>query len=83
MSGASPAIFLIVGVGMWEAFRFLKDRFFRENVGRAAVLVGTVVSVTILFQGVLTYRTYFHKWPAATGLLAANTRWCGKISSVY
>ena len=68
MSGASPAIFLIVGVGMWEAFRFLKDRFFRENVGRAAVIVGTVVSVTILFQGVLTYRTYFHKWPAATGL---------------
>ena len=82
MNGATPAIFLLVGVGMWEAFQFLKDRFFRNNVAKAAVIAGTLVSVAILVQGVNTYYSYFHKWPAATGPLGRHemvweelTRW--------
>ena len=60
--GATPAIYLLVAVGMWETFRFLRDRFFQKNETMAAILVGTVVSGMILVQGVNTYRTYFQKW---------------------
>ena len=68
ITGATPAIYLLVGVGVWEAFRFLKDRFFRENVTKAAIAVGVVVSVSVLVQGALTYHTYFQKWAAASGV---------------
>ena len=68
--GASPAIYLLVGVGVWEAFRFLRERFFRENATRAAIAAGSVISVAILVQGIVTYRTYFHKWAFAPEALA-------------
>ena len=68
--GASPAIYLLVGVGVWEAFRFLRERFFRENATRAAIAAGSVISVAILVQGIVTYRTYFHKWAFAPEVLA-------------
>ena len=59
MLGAAPAIYLFVGVGVWEAFRFLRERFFRESATRAAIAAGSVISVAILVQGIVTYRTYF------------------------
>ena len=75
MIGAAPAIYLLVGVGMWEAFQFFKERcralpwraslIFQENNTRAAIAVGVVVIGLILVQGVITYRTYFQKWAAA------------------
>ena len=68
MIGAAPAIYLLVAAGVWEALRFLRDRFFRQNETRAAIAVGIVVSGLILIQGVLTYRTYFQKWAAAPEL---------------
>ena len=42
--GATPAIYLLAAVGMWETFRFLRDRFFHKNKTQAAILVGVVVS---------------------------------------
>ena len=71
MLGAAPAIYLLVGVGVWEAFRFLRERFFRESATRAAIAAGSVISVAILVQGILTYRTYFHKWAFAPEVQAA------------
>ena len=75
MIGAAPAIYLLVGVGMWEAFQFLRERclalpwraslIFQENNTKAAIAVGAVVGGLILVQGVITYRTYFHKWAVA------------------
>ena len=75
MIGAAPAVYLLIGVGMWEAFRFLEKRcrvlqwranlIFRGNETRAAIAVGGVVGGLVLFQGVTTYRTYFQKWAAA------------------
>ena len=65
MIGAAPAVYLLIGVGMWEAFRFLKERFFRERGTGAALAMGFVVGVLILVQGVITYRSYFQKWAAA------------------
>ena len=78
MIGAAPAIYLLIGVGVWEAFRLLRERrrtlpwwanrIFQENATRAALAVGVVVSGSVLLQGVLTYRTYFQQWAAAPEL---------------
>ena len=76
MLGAAPAIYLFVGVGVWEAFRYLRERFFRGHATRAAIAAGSVISVAILVQGIVTYRTYFHKWASAPEMLAAyNAPW--------
>ena len=69
MLGATPAIYLIVGVGVWEAFSFLRERFFSESATRAAIAAALVISVAILVQGIVTYRTYFHKWAFAPEVL--------------
>ena len=62
MLAATPAIYLLAGVGVWEAFSFLRKRFFREDATRAAVVVASVISAAFLAQGIVTYRTYFDKW---------------------
>ena len=76
MIGAAPAVYLLIGVGMWEAIRFLKERFFRERGTGAAIAVGGVVGALILVQGVITYRTYFQRWAAAPETYEAyETNW--------
>ena len=65
MIAAAPAIYLVLGVGVWEVFRFVKERFFRQNGTGAAIVAGLVISVAILLQGIETHRTYFHKWATA------------------
>jgi len=62
MMGATPAAYLLTGVGVWEAFRFLKERFFRESEVKSAVALAAVSTGLILAQGVSTYRTYFDNW---------------------
>ena len=64
MLAATPAIYLLAGVGVWEAFSFLQGRFFREDATRAAVVVASVISAALLAQGIVTYRTYFDMWAA-------------------
>ncbi len=62
MIGTAPAIYLLAGVGVWEAFRFLRERFSHKNETWTATVVGVVITALILVQGVGTYRTYFQKW---------------------
>lgn len=61
MIGAVPAVYLLVGVGVWEAYRFFQTRFFRQD-GKFAFAVGVLVSGTILIQGVSTFLTYTQRW---------------------
>ena len=86
MIGAAPAVYLLIGVGVWEAFRFLLERcralqwranpIFRENGTRAAIVVGVVVGGLILVQGALTYRAYFQKWAVAPEIYEAyDVKW--------
>ena len=62
MMGAVPAVYLLAGVGVWEAYRFLSKRYFHKRELKPAIVVGVVVSALILAQGVGAYRTYFQKW---------------------
>ena len=65
MVGATPAIYLLLGVGVWEMFRFLKERYLGEYAIRAGIVAGSVVGVAVLTQGMITHRTYFSEWAAA------------------
>lgn len=74
MLGATPAIYLLTGVGAWESIRFLRVRFSLGHVkwahdwkrdGTKAVSVVGLVIVLILFQGWNTYRAYFQSWAAS------------------
>ena len=71
MIGTAPAVYLLIGVGIWEAFRYLSvTRIYQENRTRIAFTLGAAVSALILLQGVNTYRTYFQYWktdPAIRG----------------
>ena len=62
--GAAPAIYLLIGVGMWEAFDFLRHRLRGEFGAKPALAVGAVIGGLILTQGALTYRIIFQKWAA-------------------
>ena len=74
MFGATPAIYLLTGVGVWVTIRFLRDRIswgqvkwapdFRREGTKAATVVGAVAGL-ILIQGTYTYRAYFQEWAAA------------------
>ncbi len=65
MLGAAPAVYLIMGMGIWEALRYLRKRVFPKKGTGTAIAAGLVISVAILVQGTVTYRTYFHKWANA------------------
>ena len=71
MIGAAPAAYLLVGVGVWEAFRLLRKRFYRGSEIKAGIVVAAVCSFLVLVQGVLTYRTYFQEWAAQPELYKA------------
>ena len=71
MFGAAPAIYLVTGVGMWEAYHILRrgclalpslaGRFFRKSGFWLALALAAVVAIWILVQGVATHRTYFRE----------------------
>ena len=72
MIGAAPAVYLLVGVGIWELFRFLREwwsalpgrakSIFRANETMAAFALGAVLCSSVLMQGVATYRIFFQEW---------------------
>jgi len=67
MMGAAPAIYLLIGVGMWETLQFiatqrLAARFVLENKIGIAVILGSAASGLIIFQGIATYHAYFREW---------------------
>ena len=65
MIAAAPAIYLLLGVGVWEVFQFLQERFFGEHRIRAGIFLGSVVAIAVLTQGFDTHRTYFRHWATA------------------
>ncbi len=72
MIGATPAIYMLIGVGLWETFLLLRERsrvlpwlatiLQGKNEVSAAVAVLLVVCTWVLAQGAITHRTFFQKW---------------------
>ncbi len=67
MMGAVPAIYLLIGVGMWEVLHFIATRgcatrFLLGKRNGVAITIGAAVSGLIIFQGIATYHTYFRLW---------------------
>ena len=81
MIGAAPAIYLLIGVGIWETYRFLRERWglirmFQIDGTKAAIALGAVVGGVVLIQGVNTYRTYFQEWAVTPAFyLAYHGEW--------
>ncbi|MXX26752.1 MAG: hypothetical protein F4Z82_15060 [Caldilineaceae bacterium SB0668_bin_21] len=65
MIGAIPAIYLLVAVGIWEAFLFARHRFFQATESRSGAALAVLVGLAILVQGAFTFRDYFHRWASA------------------
>ena len=64
MIGAAPAIFLLIGVGVWEVWRLAKQRYRAFRRREVSIAAAAMLCSFVLVQGVLTYRTYFHEWAA-------------------
>ena len=69
MIGVVPAVFLLIGVGLWEAVQLLRriggalqgpaSLFFHKNGTGFAVGLGIVMAGLVLVQGANTYDAYF------------------------
>lgn len=80
MLGATPAIYLLTGVGVWETMRFLRDLPLWDKVKwvpverrastKSATVVGAVAGL-ILIQGSHTYLAYFQEWAATPDVRSA------------
>ena len=70
MIGVVPAVYLLVGVGLWEAFRLFAQLGralprkaslpFRTHETSLAIAISVVVAVLVLVRGVNTHTAYFH-----------------------
>ena len=81
MIGAAPAVYLLIGAGMWETYRLLRDRWglsriFGGDGTRVSIALGAVVGAVVLLQGVNTYRAYFQEWAITSDFyLAYHGEW--------
>ena len=81
MIGAIPAIYLLVAVGIWEAFLFARPRVSHMTDARAGAVFASLVGLAILVQGVFTFRDYFHKWASSPEIYSAyGSAWTDLIS---
>lgn len=71
MIGAAPAVYLLIGVGVWEAFRLSRERFFQGSGVRPVFALAAAFSCFVLVKGVSTFRTYFQEWATAPELVEA------------
>lgn len=77
MIGAAPAVYLLIGSGVWEAYRFVWSRRLSlrwrkrpgltEQEAGIAAAGAVVMAGLILLQGLATYRTFFVEWAAELG----------------
>ena len=72
MIGAAPAVYLFIGIGMWETYIFLRMQFFRPFSSAVDIVGAACVGALIAFQGVSTFHTYFQYWARAPDVYKAH-----------
>ena len=71
MMGATPAVYLLIGLALWETFQFFKKR-----LPVVAPILIFFLAATVFVQGVLTYRTYFKDYePYARSRESFHGQW--------
>ncbi len=68
MLGATPPVYLLTALGVWEAFQFASKRFFPSKIREGAFALSAVLTVAILIQGIATFRSYFNIWAFEPGV---------------
>ncbi len=68
MLGATPPVYLVLAFGLWETFQFASRRFFPNRFRESAIALGAVLSVTVLIQGITSFRNYFENWAFEQGV---------------
>ena len=93
MIGIVPAVYLLIGVGLWEACRFF-SALARALPGRAALLfekqargtaiaLGVAICAVVVVQGANTYRNYFGELAAGSRYFKAfHGEWIGVASTL-
>ncbi len=92
MIGVAPAVFLLVGVGIWEAIRLLHassshlqrlwKRILPVREVTVPVFAGAVALCLVLFQGIVTYRTVYQEWANATEIRIVPDNMLGEAGEV-
>ena len=92
MIGAAPAVYLLVGVGIWEVIRLLHASSSRlpqlwkrippDHEFIVPVVAGAVALCLILFQGIVTYRTIYQEWANAAEIRIIPDNMLGEASEV-
>lgn len=92
MIGVAPAVYLLVGIGIWEAVRLLHASSSRLPQLRrqipqdpevvVPVFAGTVAICLILFQGIVTYRTVYQEWAKSPGIRIVPENMLGEAGEV-
>ena len=59
--GILPAVYLLVGVGMWETYRLLSRRFFGD-ARFIGTLAGSLVCVLLVVQAAFVHQRFFEYW---------------------
>jgi len=82
MIDAAPAIYLLIGVGVWEAWRLLRKRSLAVKRQTMSIAAGALICSIVLVQGVLTYRIYFYEWAEIPDLYELYESELGEAASV-
>lgn len=92
MIGATPAVYLLVGVGIWEVIRLLHASSSRlpqlwkrippDHEFIVPVFAGAVALCLILFQGIVTYRTIYQEWANAAEIRIVPDNMLGEAGEV-
>ena len=68
MLAATPPVYLLAALGLWELYRFVEDRWLSDRFPQLKVALWSLVALTILSQGVTTFRSYFGRWAQEPGV---------------
>lgn len=88
MIGVVPAVYLLIGVGLWEAYRLfsaqaraLPERaalHYGKHAKSAAIALGVAICAVFVIQGANTYRIYFRELAVGSRYFKAfHGEWIG------
>ncbi len=93
MIGLVPAVYLLIGLGLWQACRLLDAlaralppgaaAFYAQRAGGVAIALGIAAGAVVAVQGATTYRIYFQELAAGSSYYRAfHGEWKGVAATL-